>query len=215
LEKEDISLFEVLRTRKYWCVLSARACTDAAWYFYLFWIPGYFQEARHLSLATVGRFLWIPFFASGVGALVGAWASSALIQRGLGLHRSRKTVLLSSALLCAVGASACFAPAVYFAIALVSLALFGHQAWSTNIHTVITEITPPKHVAILYGITGAAGTLLGAAAQLVIGPVIDAVGYKPAFVWAGGMYVLAGILLMAAGTIERIRRMMAPVPVAS
>src|SRR5208337_2852692 len=112
----------------YWCVLGARASTDAAWYFYLFWIPGYFQDVRRFDLGTVGRFLWIPFFCAGVGALTGAWASSALIRRGLGLDRSRKTILF------------------------------------------------------------------------------DSFGYKPAFVWAGGMAVLAAILLFAAWTIERIRR---------
>ena len=42
----EISLSEALRRRKYWCVLTARALTDAAWYFYLFWMPGYFQEVR-------------------------------------------------------------------------------------------------------------------------------------------------------------------------
>jgi len=204
--EDELSLSEVLKTRKYWCVLAARASADAAWYFYLFWIPGYFQDVRRFDLATVGRFLWIPFFCAGVGALTGAWASSALIRRGLGLDRSRKTILFASLSLCVVGASACFAPAAYLALALVSLALFGHQSYGSNIHTVITEITPPRHVAVLYGITGAAGTLLGAAAQLAIGRVIDLFGYKPAFVWAGGMAVLAAIFLLAAGTIERIRR---------
>ena len=204
--EDDLSLSEVLKTRKYWCVLGARASTDAAWYFYLFWIPGYFQDVRRFDLASVGRLLWIPFFSAGVGALAGAWASSGLIRRGLGLDRSRKTILLASASLCIVGASACFAPAAYLALVLVSLALFGHQSYGSNIHTVITEITPPRHVAVLYGITGAAGTLLGAAAQLVIGRVIDSFGYKPAFVWAGGMALLAAALLLAAGRIERIRR---------
>ena len=204
--EDELSLSEVLKTRKYWCVLAARASTDAAWYFYLFWIPGYFQDVRRFDLATVGRFLWIPFFCAGVGALTGAWASSALIRRGLGLDRSRKTILFASLSLCVVGASACFAPAAYLALALVSLALFGHQSYGSNIHTVITEITPPRHIAVLYGITGAAGTLLGAVAQLAIGRVIDLFGYKPAFVWAGGMAVLAAIFLLAAGTIERIRR---------
>jgi ACS family hexuronate transporter-like MFS transporter len=204
--EDDLSLSEVLKTRKYWCVLAARASTDSAWYFYLFWIPGYFQDVRRFDLASVGRFLWIPFFSAGVGAVAGAWASSDLMRRGLGLDRSRKTVLFASALLCIVGGSACFAPAAYLALALVSLALFGHQSFGSNIHTVITEITPPKHVAVLYGITGAAGTLLGAAAQLAIGRVIDSFGYKPAFVWAGGMALLAAVLLLAAGRIERIRR---------
>ena len=204
--EQEVTLGEVLKTRKYWCVLAARACGDAAWYFYLFWISGYFQEARGLSLARVGKLLWVPYFCSFIGAFAGAAASSALIRRGLGLHRSRKTILLASASLCAFSASAGFAPTTNLALALVSLALFAHQSWSTNIHTVITEISPPKHVAILYGMTGAAGTFIGAAAQLVIGPLIDLHGYKPAFVWVGGMYVLAAGLLVSAGVLEPIRR---------
>lgn len=57
---------------------------------------------------------------------------------------------------------------------LLSVALFEHQSWSSNIHTVIIEIVPSTHVAMLYGVTGAAGTLVGAVAQLGIGPVVDA-----------------------------------------
>jgi len=203
---QEVTLAEVLKTRKYWCVLAARGCSDAAWYFYLFWIPGYFQEARGLSLARVGKYLWVPYFCSCLGPFAGAAASSALISRGVGLSRSRKTVLLASACLCVFSASAGFAPTMTLALALVSLALFSHQSWSANIHTVITEISPPKHVAVLYGMTGAAGTFIGAAAQLVIGPLIDLHGYKPAFVWAGGMYVLAAGLVISAGLLEPIRR---------
>jgi ACS family hexuronate transporter-like MFS transporter len=206
----DLTLLEVLRRRKYWCLLTARAAGDAAWYFYLFWMPGYFQEVRKLDLATVGRLLWIPYLAAGLGALAGAWASSALMRRGLGLDPSRKSILYASAVLCVAGASACFAPGSYLALTLVSLALFGHQSWSSNIHTVILEITPPAHVAVLYGITGAAGTLMGALAQLVIGPVVDSTGYTPVFVGAGLLYVLALSLLTAAGKIEPIARNAAP-----
>ena len=203
--EQEVTLAEVLKTRKYWCVLAARGCSDTAWYFYLFWIPGYFQEARGLSLATVGRILWVPYFCAFIGAFAGAAASSALLRRGWGLHRSRKTALLVFAFLAACGASAGFAPGLKLALALCSLALFAHECWSTNIHTVVTEISPPKHVALLYGMTGAAGTFVGAGAQLAIGPLIDVYGYKPAFVWAGGLYVLAAVLLISAGVLEPIR----------
>ncbi len=54
--------------------------------------------------------------------------------------------------------------------------------------------------------TGAAGTFIGAGAQLVIGPLIDLHGYKPAFVWVAGMYLLAAGLLVSAGPLELIRR---------
>ncbi len=202
----EVTLGEVLRTRKYWLVIAARGCSDIAWFFYLFWIPAYFQEVRGLSLARVGKLLWIPYFCSFLGAFAGAAASSALIRKGWGVSRSRKTVLLAAAFLAAFGASAGFASHTTLALALVSLALFSHQTWSTNIHTTITEISPPKHVAILYGISGAGGTLVGAGAQLVIGRLIDLHGYKPAFVGAGAMYILAAALLVSAGMLEPIRR---------
>jgi ACS family hexuronate transporter-like MFS transporter len=204
--EQEVTLGEVLKTRKYWCILAARGCSDTAWYYYLFWIPGYFQEARGLSLAMVGKLLWVPYFCAFIGAFAGAAASSALIRRGWGLDRSRKTALLVFAFLAVCGASAGFAPGPKLALALCSLALFAHECWSTNIHTVVTEISPPKHVAILYGMTGAAGTFVGAGAQLAIGPLIDVYGYKPAFVWAGGLYILAAGLIISAGVLEPIRR---------
>ena len=135
-----IPLKFVLRTRKYWCTLAARGCSDAAWYFYLFWMPGYFQEARGLSLETVGRLLWIPYFAAGVGALAGAWLSSLLMHRGFSLDRARKIVLLPSAALGALGGLSYFAADYTVGIAILAVALLGHQSWSSNLHTAISEI---------------------------------------------------------------------------
>jgi MFS transporter, ACS family, hexuronate transporter len=198
------ALARVLRTRKFACTLAARSCSDAAWYFYLFWMPGYFQEVRGMRLASVGQILWIPYLAAGLGALAGAWLSSALIHRGYSVDRGRKIVMLPSALLAAMGAGVYFAPGQMLPMAVMSVALFGHQAWSSNIHTAISEISPPTHVAVLYGITGAAGTLMGALTQMVIGPVVDTMGYRSVFVGAGLAYVLAAFLIFAAGKIEPV-----------
>jgi len=206
IEELDVPLVEVLRRRKYWCVATARAVTDAAWYFYLFWMSGYFQDARGFSLEMVGRWLWIPYLAAYAGAVSGAWASSALIQRGASIDRGRRSVLIPSALLAALGGFTYLAPGSGLAVATISLALFGHLSWATNIHTVISEITPRRHLAVLYGITGAYGTLLGVLTQPVIGGLVDHLGYGPAYLAGGLAYVLAIILLLAAGRIEPIRR---------
>ncbi|MBI2479963.1 MAG: MFS transporter, partial [Planctomycetia bacterium] len=178
---EDLSLAEVLRHRKYWLVLMARAVTDGAWFFYLFWMPGYFQDVRGFDLQMVGQWLWIPYLAADIGALGGAWASSRLIQLGCSVDVSRKAILIPSALLGLLGALAHFVNAPGLAIALISIALFGHLSWASNIHTVISEITPPRHLALLYGISGAAGTGVGALTQPMIGVVVDFGGYAPAF----------------------------------
>lgn len=199
------TLRDVLGHPKYACVLAARTMTDSAWYFYLFWLPGYFQEARGLNLQTIGLMLWIPYFMADIGALAGAWASSGLIRRGRSVTFARRAILLPSATLASLGTLAYFAASPAAAVAVMSLALFGHLSWSSNIHTVITEITPPRHVAVLYGITGASGTLLGALTQPLIGYLVDVTGYAPAFLYAGAAYWAAMALALAAGRIEPVR----------
>lgn len=195
-------LREALRSRKYWFLLAGRACADSAWYFYLFWIPGYFQEARHLGLAEVGRTLWIPFLAAGAGALFGAWAGTALIERGWEVARSRRAMLVGSALLAAAGALASVAPGTMLALALVSLALFGHTSWSSNMHTAIMEAAPPGQVAMLYGMTGAAGTLGGVVMQSAVGRIVDRSGYGWAFALSAVLYVITIGCVMGAGKLQ-------------
>ncbi|MCP5109755.1 MAG: MFS transporter, partial [bacterium] len=165
----------------------------------------YFQEVRGFDLGLVGRVLWVPYFFADIGALGGAWMSSALIRRGWSVDRGRKAVLIPSAMLGAVGGLTYWAAGPVVAVALVSISLLGHQSWSSNIHTAITEISPRGHVALLYGITGAAGTLMGALSQPLIGWIVDLVGYAPPFLYAGGVYAVAIVLLLAAGKIEKIR----------
>lgn len=200
----EVPLRSALSARKYWCALSSRAMTDAAWYFYLFWTPGYFQEVRGFTPAQVGALLWIPYFCGGVGSVGGAWLSSALIARGWSVDRGRKAVLYAALLVAALGGGAFWIASPLAALAVVSLALMGHQAFASNIHTVITEISPPRHVAVLYGITGAAGTLLGALSQPLIGRVVDLQGYGAVFAAAGLLYIAGAILLFAMGRIEPI-----------
>ena len=202
---EDSSLRQILARRKYWFFLLARSFPDTVTFFYLFWLPGYFQDVRHYDLQTVGKLLWIPFFCADVGALAGAWFSSVLLARGLGLDRSRRTALVVSAICPIVGAGASLAPTPTLALALASLALFGHFSWSSNMQTVITEIMPRKHMATLYGLTGAAGTLLGALTQPLVGRAVDKIGYGPPFAGTAVAYLLALTMLLCAGKVERIR----------
>ena len=68
--EDDPSLSEVLKTRKYWCVLGARASCDAAWYFYLFWIPGYFQDVPKVRPRRSGQISLDTFFLRRRGRFI-------------------------------------------------------------------------------------------------------------------------------------------------
>jgi MFS family permease len=91
------------------------------------------------------------------------------------------------------------------AIGLVAVGLFGCLSWSSNLHTAITEISPKRHAATLYGITGAAGALAGAISQPLIGRVVDIRGYTPVLLGVALLHILAAGAVFGAGRIEPYR----------
>src|SRR5947207_4735573 len=61
----------LLGIRETWGLVAAKFLSDAAWYFYLFWLPKYLYDARGFDIKAVGKLAWIPYAASGIGCLVG------------------------------------------------------------------------------------------------------------------------------------------------
>ena len=43
-----------------WALMSAKFLSDAAWYFYLFWLPKYLFDVRHFDMKQVGYSAWVP-----------------------------------------------------------------------------------------------------------------------------------------------------------
>src|SRR5437867_6594201 len=83
-----------------WGLMAAKFLTDSAWYFFIFWLPEYLGDVRHLDIKAIGYFAWIPFAFAGAGSLTGGWLSSFLIRRNFSLSLSRKIALgVSAALL--------------------------------------------------------------------------------------------------------------------
>jgi ACS family hexuronate transporter-like MFS transporter len=101
--REEMRIAGFLRQRGVLCLLVGRAVTDAVWFFYVFWLPSYFQEQRGLSLSAIGQVLWIPYLCADAGALGGGWLSGGLILRGWGVERSRRVVMTGAAALFVCG----------------------------------------------------------------------------------------------------------------
>ena len=196
--RQELRWLDLLRFRQTWGVVIAKFLSDAAWYFYLFWLPKYLYDARGFDIKTVGTFAWIPPAAAGLGCLVGGWFSSALLQRNLPLDRARKLALGASAL---VMPTVLFVPSVpvAWAIALFSLAYFGQQSWSTLVMILPTDIFPKATVGAVAGLVGFGGAMGGVVFGQVVGSLLDAgFGYGVVFALAGSFHVLAfGVICLA------------------
>jgi ACS family hexuronate transporter-like MFS transporter len=194
---------ELLRFRQTWGLVAAKFLSDAAWYFYLFWLPKYLYDARGFDIKAVGTFAWIPPAAAGLGCLVGGWFSSYLLQRQLPLDRARKIAL---------GASALVMPSILFvtgvpvaaAIALFSVAYFGQQSWSTLVMILPADIFPKSTVGAVAGLVGFGGAMGGVVFGQLVGYLLDhGYGYGLVFALAGSLHVVAFVTICLA--IPRIR----------
>jgi len=193
----------LLTFREVWGLVAAKFLTDAAWFFYVSWLPKYLYDARHFDVKEIGAYAWLPYAASGVGCLLGGWLSSALIRRGRSIDFSRKWAL---------GLSAAVMPAIVFvtrvpvdwALAIFSLAFFGQQSWSTLVMIVPTDLFDRRVVASVAGLVGFGGAMGGLLMNLAAGRLLDAgFTYGDVFAIVGTLHVIAFVVILL--TIPHIR----------
>jgi ACS family hexuronate transporter-like MFS transporter len=189
--------FDLLRIRESWGLASAKFLSDAAWYFYLFWLPKYLYDARGFDVRAVGTFAWIPYAAAGVGCLLGGWFSSYLVKRQFSLGVARKLALGLSA---AVMPSILLVPRLPVAWALVifSIAYFGQQSWSTLVMVLPTDLFPGNVVGSVAGLVGFGGAMGGIAFGQLVGYLLDhGFGYRVVFSLAATFHVAAFVIILA------------------
>lgn len=186
-----ISLFKY---RKIWGLLTIKFLTDAGWFFFIFWLPKYLADVRGLNIIGIGAYAWIPYAFAGAGSFAGGWLSSFLLKRNLSLDWSRKIPL---------GIAAAMLPAslwitdasLNMAVLFFSMAMFGHQCWSTIVQTLAADMFPSKIVGSVSGLMGCIGMYGAMLFSFVIGFIIERFGYNAAFVISGLLHPISFILV--------------------
>ncbi|MFN4145475.1 MAG: MFS transporter [Runella sp.] len=196
-DKEELNIqkpswLSLLRYRATWAFVVAKFLTDPIFWFYLYWIPKFLNQQHGLNiLASIGPLVFI-YSVVAVGGTVGGWASSRLLQMGWVLNRSRKGVMLISALLIMPIVGAAFVQNVWVAVCLIALAAAAHQSWSAVLFTTVPDQFPKQAVASVVGIGGMAGAVGGMLIATVTGYLLDTTGsYMPIFALAAVIYLIA------------------------
>ncbi len=202
----EASWFGLFSFSEVWGLVGAKFLSDAAWYFYLFWVPKYLYDARRFDVKKVGYFAWIPYAAAGVGCLVGGWFSGWLIRRGHSLNFSRKLALGLSAAVMPSVALVNYVP-VELAIALLSLVFFGQQSWSTLVMVLPADLFPNKLVGSVAGLVGFGGAMGGVVFGLIAGRLLDhGYGYSTLFAIVSTLHVIAFLLILGTTRAAKLSR---------
>ena len=82
----------------------------------------------------------------------------------------------------------------WIAVVLMALAAAGHQAWSCNLYTLVSDVFPKSATASVIGFGGMVGAVAGLLADWSLGHVLGSSGpeaYLFAFIAAGSVYILS------------------------
>jgi len=208
-----------LRQRQAWYFICGKFFTDPVWYLFLFWLPDFFVKTQGMDLfpkgdsgilATIGPALIGVYLLADVGSIAGGWLSSHWIKIGWSVNRARKTTLFLAAL-CAVPLLVVLQiHNTAVVIMLIGLGTAGHQAFSSNIFAMITDLYPRRAVATVAGIGGAAGSVGGILISQATGWTLELTGsYVPILAYAGLAY------LIAFAAIQLLVPRMEPAPIAA
>jgi len=191
---EGVSWKVLLGFRQTWAYALTKSLGDPIWWFYLFWLPKYLSAEFHVRGTDVIPYLTAVYICADVGCLAAGWISSALMTRGWSVNAARKGTMGGLALVmtpAVIVAGTLHDPRL--AVALIAIACGAHQAWSTMVFTVATDLFPSEAVASVSGLGGFVAGLVSIGAAEGIGRVLDrdATLYLPIFVVAGLLYPVA------------------------
>ena len=181
-----------LSDRKTWAIAGAKAITDMFWWFFTFWLPDLFNKVFGLSQTELIGPTALAFSLAALGALTAGKVFGVLLGRGRSVNGARKTGMFLYALIVLPIPLALMADNAWIAAAIIGMALFAHQGFSTNIFGFAADAVPAQRVATVMAIGAIAGNVAGFGIQEATGALLTGgYGYAPLFWGASGAYLLA------------------------
>jgi MFS transporter, ACS family, hexuronate transporter len=188
-------LGKLLLRRELWAIASARFLADPVWGMLSLWMPLYLMQARHFDLKQIALFAWLPFLAADLGCLFGPAIAARLHRRGMHLIDARRVAFTVGAVMMTgmMFVSAVESPVL--AVALLCLGGFAHQTLSVTVITMSSDLFPQHEVGTATGTAGLAANLGVLIFTLVLGSLVDQVGYQPFFILLGVVDLIGALLL--------------------
>lgn len=198
-----ISWLQIIGVRQTWSFVFGKLLTDPVWWFYLFWVPSFFNTTYGLDLKSSALHISTVYVVSSFGSILGGYLSGYFIKRGWAVYRARKTAMFIFAICVIPVVLVQYMTNIWAAVALISLAAAAHQAWSANIYTIASDMFPKRAVSSVIGVGGMAGSVGGILFPFFVGWILDyygvlgnkTAGYNIIFIICGSAYLVAWLVM--------------------
>lgn len=191
-ERARVAWGPLLRDRRTWAVIAAKALTDCVWWFILFWMPDFFSRVFGMGQGELGWPIAIIFTLAAFGAITSGALYPIMLSRGLSVNRARKMSMFVFALAVLAMPLALTTANPWIAALFIGVGLFAHQGFSTNIFGMTADIIPSLRVATVIALGAVAGNLSGTAIIEFAGWSLGSgLGYAPLFAICSVAYLSA------------------------
>ncbi|HCP63421.1 MAG TPA: MFS transporter [Hyphomonadaceae bacterium] len=182
----------ILTDRRTWAIVIAKAISDSTFWMMAFWLPDFYRKTYELTAQELAVPLAMASMGAALGGLTSGWISTRLLESGWSVNRTRKTVMLVSALMVLPLPLVLHIESFWAVAVLVGVVLAGHQSFSLSIFSVITDIVPRAKVGRVTAFGAFSGNVGGALIQVVTGAVLTAqLGFGPLFIFGAMSYLVA------------------------
>lgn len=187
-------VLSILKRRNFWGIALPRFLTDPTWGMLSFWVPLYLTTVRGFDLKQIALYAWLPFLAADLGCLFGPAVVLFLEKRGLDLINARRGAFTLGAFMMIGVAFTGVVRDPLVAVALISLAGFAHQTLSVTMITMATDLFPRNEVGTVAGMAGTCANLGILISSLLIGGLVDTIGYTPFFAALAALDLMAAVV---------------------
>lgn len=203
-------LGHLLRRRKTWGLALGYASYTYAYYVLLTWLPGYLEKQFGVKLLAGGFYTMIPWLVAVLAQfLVGGIVLDRLIARSGDETKARRIVLVVSMLVSLSVAGAAYAGSVAVALVFLSIGAAGLAVSVPAGSSIVAVIAPEGCSGTLGGLVNFVANMIGIAAPIVTGAVVDVTGSFAGAFLVTGVVLLAGIFCYTV-VLGKLDRMPAP-----
>jgi ACS family D-galactonate transporter-like MFS transporter len=187
-------LAAVLRQKNFWAITLLHLAGTFPLYFIVGWLPLWLVKARGFSIVDMSLLTSVFYIAQIAGGTVSAWAIDRAIRSGGDGSTWRRWMLFAAVATCVVGLM--LLPDIQgwpLLITVIALTGFGYGPMPNLLFVMGQTMAGPASAGRWVGVQTSLGNLSGIIGPVMTGIIVDAAGYRPAF--------LVTAAIVAAGTL--------------
>ncbi len=165
---------EILSKREVWGTIIGLFGANYTWYFFLTWLPYYFEHERHYThdkLAFLGS---LPFWFVAASSMMAGLAADAVIRRGRPAAHVRQAFVATGLVGCCVFmAASILVGNARLSLGLLLIASFVYGLFSSNHWALTQSLAGPDVAGKWTGVENCVGNFAGVVASYITGLVLS------------------------------------------